>query len=181
MDTQWSVRQGELSENVTTLLECVQSVDPGSPDINKDELDQSWGHQQFTASGITPFLSLTSWKDIGNVEIAFKLIAAALKTCQEAQLLCANAGTPKTSGYISDVYLKQILTYIESCWAGAGGVHVRFLFLFLFLSIYSRSFRHNLLYYQLPPLLNLITQSFPPPRLSIGTLQCHHHQAVSRS
>ena len=181
MDAQRSVRQGEPSENVTTLLERVQSADPGSPDIDEDELGQSWGHQQFTAGGITPTSSLTSWNEVGNVETAFKLIAAALKTCQEARLLCANAGTPKTSGYISDVFLEQILTYIESCWAGAGGVRLRFLFLFLFLSIYSRSFRHHLLSYQLPPLLNLKTQSFPSPRLRIGTSQCHRHRVVSRS
>ena len=96
MNKQTSFKQGESSENVTTLLKHVQSVDPGSPDIDEDEMGVSWGHELFMAGGIGPSSSLTNWQDIGSVEMAFKLVAAAIKTCQEAHLMCANARTPKT-------------------------------------------------------------------------------------
>ncbi|KAI9428865.1 hypothetical protein H4582DRAFT_2090797 [Lactarius indigo] len=122
MNAQLSFKQGETSESVTTLLERVQSADPGSPDIDEDNMGQSWGHYQFTAGGISPSSSLTSWEDVGSVAMAFKLIAAAIKTCREARVMCANAGTPKTTGFISNVYLEKILECLESCWVGAGGI-----------------------------------------------------------
>lgn len=125
MNEQTSFKQGESSENVTTLLKRVQSADPGSPDIDEDEMGVSWGHELFTAGGIGPSSSLTNWQDIGSVETAFELVAAAIKTCQEARLMCANAGTPKTAGFISDVYLEKILERVETCWVGAGGVRIR--------------------------------------------------------
>ena len=115
-------KQGTPSEQVTTLLNNVQYADPTSPDISEDNQYQSWGHDQFTAGGISPSSSLTTWQDIGNVTTAFKLVAAALKTCQEVQLMCTNAGVPKTSGFISDVYLEQVLEWLEKCWVDAGGV-----------------------------------------------------------
>ena len=122
MDMQSTFKQGPPSENVTTLLNNVQYADPSSPDINEDNQCQSWGHDQFTAGGISPSSSLTTWQDIGNVTTAFKLVAAALKTCQEARLMCANAGVPKTSDFISDIYLEQVLERLEKCWVDAGGV-----------------------------------------------------------
>ena len=106
------------------LLERLQSADPGSPDIDEDNTCQSWGHDQFTAGGISPSSSLTSWQDIGNVATAFKLVAAALKTCREARLMCKNAGVLETDGFLSDVYLEQILERLEKCWVSAGGVRV---------------------------------------------------------
>ncbi|KAF8258125.1 hypothetical protein EI94DRAFT_1708291 [Lactarius quietus] len=92
------------SEQVTALLKRVQFADPASPDIDEDNVGQSWGHYQFTAGGISPSSSLTSWEDVGNVATAFKLVAAGLKTCQEA-----------------DIYLEQILNRLEKCWTDAGG------------------------------------------------------------
>ena len=133
MNKQTSFKQGQSSENVTSLLKRVQSADPGSPDIDKDEMGVSWGHELFTAGGISLSSSLTSWQDIGSVETAFMLVAAAIKTCQEACLMCANAGTPKTAGYISDVYLEKILESIETCWVGTGGVRFHFSLSFLLL------------------------------------------------
>ncbi|KAH9011260.1 hypothetical protein EDB85DRAFT_2160198 [Lactarius pseudohatsudake] len=121
MNVQILFKQGKSSNNVTTLLERVQFADPGSPDIDEDNMCLSWGHDLFTAGGISPSSSLTTWEDVGSVATAFKLVAAALKTCQEARLMCTNAGTPKTSGFISDVYLEKILECLEGCWVGAGG------------------------------------------------------------
>ncbi|KAH9077679.1 hypothetical protein EDB83DRAFT_2311388 [Lactarius deliciosus] len=121
MNAQASFKQGKPSINVTALLEQVQFADPGSPDIDEDNTCQSWGHDLFTAGGISPSSSLTTWEDVGSVATAFKLVAAALKTCQEARLMCVNAGTPKIDGFISDIYLEKILECLEKCWVGAGG------------------------------------------------------------
>jgi hypothetical protein len=122
MNLQSSFKQGATSEKVAMLLEHVQSADPGSPDMDEDNMGLGWGHYQFTAGGVSPESSLTSWQDIGSVATSFKLVAAALKTCQEARLMCANTRTLKTGGYISDVYLEQVLQCLENCWVGAGGV-----------------------------------------------------------
>jgi hypothetical protein len=122
MDAQPSFKQGDPSQNILSLLERVQSADPSSSDIDEDNMGQSWGHYQFTAGGLTLTSSLTSWQDIGSVAIAFKLVAAALKTCQEARLMCTNAGLSTTGGFVSDIYLEKTLDGLETCWVGAGGV-----------------------------------------------------------
>ncbi|KAH9008839.1 hypothetical protein EDB83DRAFT_2531451 [Lactarius deliciosus] len=122
MNAQSSFKQSEPSEQVTMLLDRVQFADPSSPDIDEDNACQGWGHEQFTAGGITLSSSLTSWQEVGNVATALKFVAAAIKTCQEARLMCENAGTPKTSGFISDIYLEKTLECLESCWVGAGGL-----------------------------------------------------------
>ncbi|KAI9429118.1 hypothetical protein H4582DRAFT_2065756 [Lactarius indigo] len=122
MNAQTSFKEGEPSKQLATLLERVQFVDPCSPDIDEDNRYQSWGHYQFTAGGISPASSLTNWQEVGSVATAFKLVAAAIKTCQEARLMCSNAGTPKTTGFISDVYLEKTLECLENCWVGTGGM-----------------------------------------------------------
>ncbi|KAH9030472.1 hypothetical protein EDB84DRAFT_1271399 [Lactarius hengduanensis] len=127
MNAHASFKQGKPSNNVTALLERIQFADPGSPDIDEDNTCQSWGHDLFTAGGISPSSSLTTWEDVGSAATAFKLVAAALKTCREARQMCVNAGTPKMDGFISDIYLEQILECLEKCWVGAGGVRIRLL------------------------------------------------------
>ena len=124
MNMQPTFEQGNPSEKVVILLDRLQFADPGSPDIDEDNSCQSWGHDQFTAGGITPTSSLTTWQDVGNVTTAFKLVAAALKICQEARLMCTNVGASKSDGFISDIYLKQVLDNIEECWIKAGGVRL---------------------------------------------------------
>ncbi|KAH8979593.1 hypothetical protein EDB86DRAFT_3088674 [Lactarius hatsudake] len=122
MNVQLLFKQGKSSHNVSTLLERLQFADPGSPDIDEDNTCLSWGQDLFTAGGISPLSSLTTWEDVGSIATAFKLVAAALKTCREARLMCTNAGTPQTGGFISDVYLEKILECLENCWVRAGGV-----------------------------------------------------------
>lgn len=124
MNAQPSFKQGEPSQNLLALLERVQSTDPTSSDIDEDNMGPSWGHYQFTAGGLTLSNSLTTWQDIGSVAIAFKLIAAALKTCREARLMCAGIST--MGGFISDIYLEKTLDGLETCWVGAGGVRAMF-------------------------------------------------------
>ncbi|KAI9432913.1 hypothetical protein H4582DRAFT_2061278 [Lactarius indigo] len=86
-----------------TILLSSFKQDPSSPDIDKDNMCQGWGHNS------------SQW-DIGNIMTAFKLVAATIKTCQEVRLMCKNAGTPKTSAFISNIYLKKTLECLESCW-----------------------------------------------------------------
>jgi hypothetical protein len=121
-----SFKEGETSEKVTTLLECIQFADPGSLDINEDDKSLGWGHAQFMGGDLTLSSMLTTWQDVGSVATAFKLVAAALKTCQEARLMCTNARMPKMLGFISDVYLEQTLEHLENCWVSAGGVCIHF-------------------------------------------------------
>ena len=109
---------GETSPDVNALLEHIQSTHPDLLDIDEDNVGQNWGHYQFTAGGLTLSSSLTTWHDIGSVETALKLVAGALKICQEARRMCA----PGTSNFISDVYLSNTLEHLENCWVGAGGV-----------------------------------------------------------
>jgi len=122
MNAQLSFMQSETSENVSALLERVQSTDPALPDFDEDNKLESWGHYQFTAGSISPSTSLTSWREVGSVATAFKLIVAALKTCREARSMCKYAGKTKVGGFLSDVYLEQTLVRLEQCWLSAGGV-----------------------------------------------------------
>ena len=84
MDMQPLFKQVELSLNIMTLLENILTADPGSLDIDEDNQGLGWGHYQFMAGGISPSSVLTTWQDIGNMATAFKLVAATLKTCQDA-------------------------------------------------------------------------------------------------
>jgi len=126
MNARRSFKQGEASAKVTMLLKHIKSADPASPDIDEDNRGQNWGHYQFTAGSLNLVSSLTSWQDVGCVNTAFELMAAAIKTCQDAQLMCANDGTPRTSGFISNMYLEKTLECLENCWVGAGGVRAFF-------------------------------------------------------
>ncbi|KAI0257839.1 hypothetical protein BC834DRAFT_919305 [Gloeopeniophorella convolvens] len=122
MDANRSFKQGSPSESFTALLERIQHADPMSPDISEENMEENWGHDQFTGGDLTLTSTLTSWKEIGNVTAAFELIAASIKTCKDARLMCERVGKPTTtSGFISDVYLEKVLEKIEACWAGAGG------------------------------------------------------------
>ena len=87
-------------------------------------MGQGWGHYQFTAGGLSPATVLTSWQEVGSIDTAFKLVAAAIKTCREAQLMCENAGAPKTTGFLSDDYLELMLKHLKKCWVDAGGVRI---------------------------------------------------------
>ena len=123
MSMQSSLVQGETSKNVRALLQRIESTDPTSPDIDEDNTFEGWGHYQFMAGSLTLSTSLTSWQEVGNVATAFKLVAATIKTCREARLMCKNAGKVNTGGFISDAYLEEMLECLEKCWLGAGGVH----------------------------------------------------------
>ena len=111
MHAQPSFKQGPTSDNIATLLTHLQYVDPGAPDIDEDNSWLSWGHDQSMAGGITPTSCLMSWQNISSVD-------TALKMYQEAYMMCMNANVPKTNGFVSDIYLQQILEYLKKCWVG---------------------------------------------------------------
>ncbi|KAF8257586.1 hypothetical protein EI94DRAFT_1817395 [Lactarius quietus] len=119
MNMQPLFKQGNSSQNVTMLLKHVQSADLASLDFDEDDKGKGWGHYQFTAGGITLSSSLTTWQEVGSVAITFKLVVAALKTCQEARQMCKSNEMPM-SGFISNIYLKNTLKCLERCWAAAG-------------------------------------------------------------
>ena len=105
MNVQLSFNQGKLSNQVKTILKHLESADLGSPDIKEEDVYQSWGHYQFTASGVSPSSLPTSWKSIGIVPTMFKLVAATLKTCHEAWLMCANARMTEKGGSVQAGYI----------------------------------------------------------------------------
>ena len=113
---------GKPSQNFAALLERIQSADPTSPDFDEDNKGQGWGHYQFTAGGLNLSSSLTEWQDVGSIAFAFQLVAAAIKTCRDARLMCANAGKSTVVGFISDAFLQETLDALKRCWIGAGGV-----------------------------------------------------------
>ncbi len=127
MNADVSFMQGKTSDNVATLLDHVQSADPASVEIDEDNKGESWGHYQFTAANISPSSLLTTWQEISNVSTAFKLVAATIKTCREARMMCMVGGTPKMNGLISDVYLEMTLDHLKDCWVKAGGVSFLFI------------------------------------------------------
>ena len=160
MNRQPAFKQGTPSEQVTTLLERIQFADLASPDIDEDNVGQSWGHYQFTAGGVSPSSSLTSWEVVGNVATAFKLVAAGLKTCQDVRTMCANAGTLQTTGFVGDIFSNKSSTSLRS----AGPRPVEYVFNYSSEIWNLHFFRHFLL---------SAVQSFPPPPPHIARPQRH--------
>jgi len=61
-----------------------ENADPEVANIDKDHTNASWGHQQYVGGDMTCSTVLESWEHIGNVQMAYRLLAAVLKTCQVA-------------------------------------------------------------------------------------------------
>ncbi|KAF8266294.1 hypothetical protein EI94DRAFT_1803314 [Lactarius quietus] len=123
MNAQWSFKEGEPSLYVVTLLKHVQFTNPGIRDLDEDNMGKGWGHYQFTAGDLNLSSLLTCWQDVRSIATAFKLVAAAIKTYQEAQLMDANTTTPQAGRFISDIYLERTLDCLQNCWVDAGGVN----------------------------------------------------------
>ena len=102
----------EPSPDVMTFLERIDSADPNSSEFSEDEMNENWGHHQFTAGGLRCATVLTSWDKIG-VSTACNLVAAAIKTCQIARHICFEHEVDARS-FLSDAYLQ---TLIDTLWA----------------------------------------------------------------
>lgn len=98
----------EPSQHVLQFIEQIENADPEAADIDEDHTNASWGHQQYVRGDMTCSTVLESWEHIGNVQTAYRLLAAALKTCQVAQHLCF-VNKISTTSFLSDAYLQEIV------------------------------------------------------------------------
>jgi hypothetical protein len=123
MQSKASSQDGAPSIDVATFLDRIEQADPNSSEITEDDKNESWGHYQFTASTLTCQTVLTLWDDVGNTNVACRLIAAAIKTCKIARHLCfSNRISPKS--YLSDIYLSHIIESLAALWKGKVGEYV---------------------------------------------------------
>ncbi|KAI0050433.1 hypothetical protein FA95DRAFT_1487308, partial [Auriscalpium vulgare] len=118
------VEVGEPHDDVVSLLNRLESADPNDPSVNSDNKNESWGHKQFTAG--LKCAEIKSWKQVGDVATACRLIAAALRTCKVARHICF-VRNRETSGYLSDVYLEKLVNAISACWNEAHPVRQVFI------------------------------------------------------
>lgn len=109
------------SMEATAFLDRIQQADPNSPEVEEDDTNESWGHQQFTAGCMTISSVLQSWASVGNAETACKLISATIKTCKVARQVCFKRGKAPRS-YLSDSYLENLGDRLWTLWQDAGGV-----------------------------------------------------------
>lgn len=110
-----ALNNGTPSSTVIQFIERIESADPTAPDIDEDDTNIGWGHSQFTSGGLTCRSVLQTWSDIGNVQTAYHLLAASLKTGLVARHLCfANkVSVSDSSSYLSDAYLREV---VEILW-----------------------------------------------------------------
>lgn len=108
----------EPSVDVAMLLDRLEQADPDLMDTDADDSNESWGHTQFTAGGVTIRSALVDWEAVGGTSTAFKLIAAAVRTCKVARALCAVRGR-SAKAYLADDYLGLLFEQIQLCWEGA--------------------------------------------------------------
>jgi hypothetical protein len=121
MQANASFNSGEPSSDVAAFLDRIERADPNSAELSEDNTNQCWGHYHFTAGSLTCTTVLTSWRNIGNTNVACKLIAAAIKTAKVARHLCFS-GNIQSISYLSDVYLSTVIDLLWSSWKNAGGV-----------------------------------------------------------
>ncbi|KAI0044239.1 hypothetical protein FA95DRAFT_1625999 [Auriscalpium vulgare] len=107
-----TLNKGEPSANVMSFLERIENADPNAADIDEDNTNANWGHRQFTAGGLTCTTVLTLWSAVGNTNIAYRLIAAALRTCKVARHLCFKRQL-KPDAFLSDAYLSNIVEQLR--------------------------------------------------------------------
>lgn len=109
------------STNLNLFLTRIEKADPNDATIDEDNKGVGWGHYQFTAGSMTCASVMTSWEDIGNTNTAYKLIAAAVRTCKVARYVCTKLNITATS-YISDMYLGRVIETLWDLWKLAGAV-----------------------------------------------------------
>ena len=118
MDEATDIETREPSKDVVALLDRLDSADPDSEDVDEDNANENWGHAQFTGGDLTIRSALVDWEAVGNTSTAFKLIAAAARTCKVARALCAAKGQSPRA-YLADEYFDLLLVQLQRCWEGA--------------------------------------------------------------
>lgn len=115
MNHQYSEHDGVPSADILQFIDRIEHADPSAED-NKDNLNLSWGHSQFTSGGLTCSSVLVSWPAVGNVSTAFRLLAAAVKTAKVAWQLCFTQSISNTGNYLADAYIQNIVELLWKCW-----------------------------------------------------------------
>ena len=118
MDEATDIETRKPSKDVVVLLNQLDSADPDSEDVDKDDANENWGHMQFTGGGLTICSALVDWEVVGNTSMAFKLIAVAARMCKVARALCAVKGQSPRA-YLADEYFDLLLMQLQRCWEGA--------------------------------------------------------------
>jgi hypothetical protein len=108
----------EPSDDVVALLDRLNTADPDALGVDDDDSNENWGHAQFTAGSLSIRSALVDWEAVGSTSTAFKLIAAAIRTCKVARALCAARGR-SAKAYLADNYLEQLFEHLQRCWKGA--------------------------------------------------------------
>ena len=119
MQNNTSFQLGAPSADILAFLERAEHADPNSPDISDDDKDACWGHYQLPGSSSL----LASWRNIGNIVVACRLIAVTIKSCKVARHLCFLKQI-NPSSYLSDIYLSEIINSLWSAWKVATGINV---------------------------------------------------------
>lgn len=88
----------------------IEDAEPSLEEYGQDNMGANWGHHQLTAGGLTYTNVLVSWDSVGSLTHIARLIAAILKTCRVARLLCRELN-PQPS-FIADIYLKNIVEHL---------------------------------------------------------------------
>jgi len=128
MATSPDFKSSTPSDNVTAFLNRIEAADPNSSEIGEDDSNESWGHWQFTAGGLTISTVIQNWACVGGVGTACKLLAAAIQTCRVARHICLERDIT-SSNFLSDAYLNNMVEQLCKSWTAAGGVRWFFLFL----------------------------------------------------
>lgn len=121
-----NIEIGPASKSFIVFLSRIDDADPNSSEFSEDDSNACWGHSQFCSGGLTCSSVLTSWRDVGSVKMACKLIAAAVKTCKVARHVCSCRGIDSGS-YLSDAYLQNIIEKLWDLWRAEGWVNLFFL------------------------------------------------------
>lgn len=121
MEANPAFQSSSPSAKMTAFVEQIEVADPSAPDIDEEHTNGQWGHQQFVGGNLRLSTIVCKWACVGNTAMARRLIAAALKTCQQARSLCRTQKIMTTS-YLSDAYLRETIEKLWNVWQAAGGV-----------------------------------------------------------
>jgi hypothetical protein len=96
----------------------IEAADPND-EADEEENGLNWGHRLYShkLGNI-----ITSWEDVGNTQVARRLITAVIKTCKQARHVCAKLGV--SGSYISDSYLDRTIDILRESWKEGGNNEV---------------------------------------------------------
>lgn len=105
---------------IINFLTTIETADPAACATDDDELSSAWGHDHYRAAGFIAEQLPRSWAEVGNTDVARRLIAGVINTTQVARQICKQKKLPAPS-FIADLYLEMIIERIWNAWKAAGG------------------------------------------------------------